>query len=200
MKNISEQSKILYLILLIVFISAVGVFWMDYIGLFNIKEYMTFMKKEPKSVLHKDADEPSLVEREEFNKERNKLLERIEKLDKREAKLAEREKNVETELEKIEEMKKGIKLEKKKLGLQKKKYNNYEKNVTDLANKISNMPPEASIKIMEKWEDPLIIAVLREMDVQAAEAGKKSITPYLLTLFPKEKASRITYLMTQGIN
>ncbi|HOQ13410.1 MAG TPA: flagellar protein FlbB, partial [Spirochaetota bacterium] len=66
-----------------------------------------------------------------------------------------------------------------------------------LANKMANMPPEESVKIMVNWDDPLIIDVLRQMDADSAAAGRMSITSYLLTLFPKEKASRIMYLMTQ---
>ena len=59
------------------------------------------------------------------------------------------------------------------------------------------MPPDESVKIMVNWEDPLIIDVLRQMDSDAEAAGRTSITSYLITLMPKEKASRIMYLMTQ---
>jgi flagellar protein FlbB len=59
------------------------------------------------------------------------------------------------------------------------------------------MPPDESVKIMINWEDPLIIDVLRQMDRDAEELGRQSITSYLITLMPKEKASRIMYLMTQ---
>ena len=40
-------------------------------------------------------------------------------------------------------------------------------------------------------------ALIRQMDADSASAGRMSITAYLMTLFPKEKASRIMYLMTQ---
>ena len=67
----------------------------------------------------------------------------------------------------------------------------------ELSKKIFNMPPAEAVKIMANWEDNLVIDVLRQLDSDAAETGRQSISSYLLTLLPKEKASRIMYLMTQ---
>jgi len=197
MKNISEKAKVLYIMIFILFISGFGVFWLDYIGLLDLNKYFSEFKGQPELVTEAAGDEPSLVEREEFEKEKQKLLERIEELDKREALISEKEKDMDAEKEKIEEIRKGLDLEKKKLVIEKKQYSGYMKNVKKLADKISNMPPEESVQIMIKWEDPLIIDVLRQMDSAAEAAGKSSITAYLITLMPKEKASRIMYLMTQ---
>jgi len=197
MSSVSDKTKVFYLLILIFFISAFGLFWMDYIGLVDLNKYITRFKSGPESVVHATDDEPSLIEKEEFQKEKEKLLERIEELDKREALIAENEKMLETEQEKIREMHKGLELEKTKFIDSKNKNSGYEKNVKELANKIANMPPEESVKIMVRWEDPLIIDVLRQMDAEAEAAGRSSITAYLITLMPKEKASRIMYLMTQ---
>ena len=60
-------------------------------------------------------DEPSLIEKEEFEKEKEKLLERIEALDKKEALLAEKEKLLESDKEKIDQIRNGLQLEQKKL-------------------------------------------------------------------------------------
>ena len=194
---ISNKAKTIYLVILILFISAAGLFWMDYIGLVDIQTRINRFKGAPESVVNAKDDEPSLVEREEFEKEKQKLQERIEEIDKREAKIVEKEKNIDSESDKIEEIKKGIDLEKKKLSDDKLKYSGYQKNIKKLSEKISNMPPDESVKIMINWEDPLIIDVLRQMDRDAEELGRQSITSYLITLMPKDKASRIMYLMTQ---
>ena len=195
--RISEKSRVIYLILLIFFITGFGLFWLDQIGLLDIYSSIKDFQSEPKSVVTAKDDEPSLIEREEFEKQKGKLLERIEELDKRDALITEKEKNISRELEKLEEKKKGIELEKKKFLDEKKKYSGYKKNVKKLALKINNMPPGDSVKIMVNWEEPLIIDVLRQMDEDAETAGRVSITSYLITLMPKEKASRIMYLMTQ---
>lgn len=197
MRMVSDKAKILYLIIFIIFISGFGMFWMDYIGLIDMSSYLGGMKGEPESVLNTEGDEPSLVEREEFEKEKEQLQERIEDLDRREALIVEKEKNITAEREKLQEIRKGLELERKKLDLQQKMYSGYAKNVKKLSDKINSMPPEKAVEIMIGWEDPLIIDVLRKMDSEAEKAGKASITSYLLTLMPKDKASRIMYLMTQ---
>ena len=93
MKLVSDSTKVVYLILMIVFIIIVGLFWMDYIGLINLgKIYHHYIVTEAPSVVDAADDEPSLIEREEFEKEKDKLLQRIEELDKREAKITEAEK------------------------------------------------------------------------------------------------------------
>lgn len=195
---VSNRSKIIYLIVLIFFLAGVGVFWLDSIGLYDLSSRLKMFKgEEPLSAAAND-DEPSLIEKEEFGKEKEKLLDRIEELDKREALIAEKEKEISSEKDRLDQVKKGLDLEQKKLENERKKDAGYRKNVMVLANKLSNMPPEESVKIMTNWDDPLIIDVLRQMDADSESAGRMSITPYLITLFPnKEKASRIMYLMTQ---
>ena len=198
MKTIAEKAKAIYLIILIIFVTLVGIFWLDYIGLINInKIYRSFVKTEVPSVLDATDDEPSLIEREEFEKQKEKLLERIEDLDRREANILQTEKELEKEKEKLQEMGKGLDLEKEKIEKDKNMYSGYKRNITDLARKIGGMRPEEAIKIILNWEDPLIIDVFRQMDTEAEEAGTQSITTYLITLMPADRASRITYLMTQ---
>lgn len=198
MRRISEKTKILYLIFLVVFILIVGFLWLDYIGFINLEKITgTYYKEEAPSVLEAKDDEPSLIEREEFEKEKQKFLERVEELDKREMQIIEKEKAIEAKREKLEEVKSGLDLEKKKLEAEKMRYAGYMRNVRDLAQKIESMRPEEAVEIMVKWEEPLIIDVLRQMDANAEEAGRTSITSYLISLMPREKASRIMYLMTQ---
>lgn len=197
MRNVSDKAKTIYLIILIIFISGFGILWMDYIGFLDINKYIEVFRGKPVSVLEQAGDEPSLIEREEFEKEKQKLEERIGELDRREAMITNAEKDIELEKEKIREITKGLELEKKKFKKNREQYDGYIKNVEVLADKIGNMPPEESVQIMVNWEDPLIIDVLRQMDANAAAAGTATITTYLITLMPKEKASRIMYLMTQ---
>ncbi len=195
---VSNQSKVIYLVVLIFFLAGVGVFWLDNIGLINLSARFSSLRGEEELSLDAAGDEPSLIEKEEFGKEKEKLLERIEDLDKREALLAEREKEVGAEKDKLEQIRKGLELEQKKLENDRKKDSGYRKNVMVLANKVSNMPPADAVKIISNWDETLIIDVLRQMDADSETQGRMSITPYLLTIPPlKDKASRIMYLMTQ---
>lgn len=198
MQRVQQKTKILYLIILIIFIVVVGLFWLDYIGLLNLSRTVKlYSKKEVPLVVNARDDEPSLIEREEFEKEKEKLIERVEELDRREIKISQSESEIDKEKEELEEIRKGLELEKKKLEEGKKRYSGYRKNVIDLAQKIGSMEPQKAMEIMMRWEDPLVIDVLRQMDTEAAEAGKGSITSYLISLMPNERASRIMYLMTK---
>jgi flagellar protein FlbB len=196
--QVSEKSRVIFLFLLIIFLVGAGVLWLDYIGLISLPGAAGgIFKKEAESVLYAGDDEPSLMKLEEFEKNKEKLNERVENLDQREAMISEEEKRIQSDKEKINEMKSGIDLERKKLEAEKAKHSGYRKNIVDLAGKIESMPPEEAKEIMVKWDDPLIIDVLRQMDQNAAEQGARSITPYLISLMPKDKASRVMYLMTQ---
>jgi flagellar protein FlbB len=197
MRGISDRAKVLYLIILLVFIIGVFMAWLDHVGIINISRMFGAYRAESESVLTAKDDEPSLVAREEFEQQRLKLQERIEDLDRREAKIVEAEKSLEAEREKMTEMGKGIELEKKKLDIEKNKYKGYQKNVKALASKVESIEPQKAVGIMVKWEDTLIIDVLRQIDTNAEEAGKMSISSYLISLMPENKASRIMYLMTQ---
>ncbi|MDA3900601.1 MAG: hypothetical protein PF637_08785 [Spirochaetes bacterium] len=196
--RVSEKSKVIYLLILIIFLLAAGMFWLDYLGLVHLSRYyrQTFSETS-ESVLYADDDEPSLIRREEFLKEQETLKERIADLDRREAIIIEREKELQKEQERLDEISKGLELEQKKFESEKEQYAGYRKNVVDLAQKIQSMPPDSSVGIMINWEDPLIIDVLRQMDQNAEAEGAVSITSYLISLMPREKASRIMYLMTQ---
>ena len=196
--QISGKSKVVYLVIFIFFLIGLGFYWLDAIGLINIEHYANKMfKREPASVLYAGDDEPSLIAKEEFEKEKDRLQERIEELDRREALITEQEKNLLTEKDKIEEIKRSLAQDQKRFSEEKNRYTGYRKNVIDLATKIENMPPKDSVPIMTKWEDTLLIDVLRQMDTNAANAGKQTITSYLISLMPKDKAARIMYLMTQ---
>jgi flagellar protein FlbB len=198
MKITTERAKIFYLLILIVFIIIVGIFWLDYIGLINMNKVIrSYTDRDAASVLNASDDEPSLIEREEFEKQKEKLNERIEQLDKREATIEQTEKELDKEKEKLQEIRKGLNLEKDKIEKEKKMYSGYKKNVVDLAQKIYSMRPEEAIQIILHWEDPLIIDVLRQIDADAADAGKMSISSYLISLMPRDRASRVMYLMTQ---
>ena len=198
MAAITEKTKVFFLIILIIFVSVVGIFWLDYIGLVNMnKLFRSYSPIGAPSVLETAGDEPSLIEKEEFEKEKEKLAERIEELDSREARIVQAEKDIEKEKEKLEEIRKGLELEKEKIEKEKSTYSGYKRNVEDLAQKIYNMRPEEAIQIILNWDDPLIIDVFRQMDADAADEGRASITSYLISRMPNERASRIMYLMTQ---
>jgi len=198
MRQLSNKSKTIFLLIVMVFSLLLGFFWLDYIGIINIGQSVNeIYNREPQLVVDALGDEPSLIEREEFEKRKEKFFERIEALDRREAELIEMESEMEKQKEKNEEISKGLADERNQLAIENKKYSGYRKNVIDLSIKLSSMRPEEAVEIMIKWEDSLIIDVLRQVDVNAQELGKTSVTSYFISLMPRERASQIMYLMTE---
>ena len=198
MIRVSEKAKIIYLVIVLLFVIGFFTAWLDYIGLINLSRTAgEIYERQPESVMDAEGDEPSLVAREEFDKSRLKLRERVEDLDKREALILEMEKVIDSEREKLTEVKKGLDLEKRKFEQEQKKYSGYMKNVKVLAKQVESIEPDKAVEIIVRWEDTLIIDVLRQIDSNAEESGTMSITSYLISLMPRDKAGRIMYLMTQ---
>jgi len=176
-----NRSKVIYLIIFILFLTGLGFFWLDYIGLVSLSKIeKSIFHRESPSVLYATDDEPSLIAKWEIEKSKEQLAERVEDLDRREAIITEQEEALRTEKEKIEEMRRSLDQDKKKLEAEKTRYTGYKKNVKDLAVKILSMDPKKSVPIMIKWDESLLIDVLRQMDQDAADTGKKSITSYLI--------------------
>jgi flagellar protein FlbB len=192
----SLKHRVFYLLIVIIFLIAAGFLWLDYIGLINIKKFREeyFPVKKEYASLAKD-DEPSLLAWEELKKSKEMLELEKEKLAILKIKLEEREKKVQLTEENMVEKEKGLELERAKFNDEKKKYADYRKNIEDLANKIGNMPPEGAVKIMESWNDILVIEVLRRMDAIALEEGRPSITSYLLYLIQQKDATRAANIM-----
>ena len=109
--QVSEKSKVIFLLLLIFFLAASGTLWLDYIGMINLTKFTGgLFHKESASVLYAGDDEPSLVKLEEFEKNKEQMKERVDDLDRREAMLSEEEKRVGADKEKIDEQRRGIPL------------------------------------------------------------------------------------------
>lgn len=192
----SDRIRILYLLIVIVFLIGAGFLWLDYIGLVSLNDYREkyFPKKMEKSIEAKD-DEPSLLKWEELRKAQEKLEKDQEAFAVEKLRLDELQKSLQKTEEKLNEREKGLDLERKKFQDERKQYASYQKNIEDLAGKIGNMPPEGAIKIMNNWDDLLVIDVLRRMDRIAARDGKQSITSYLLFLIQQQDPNRAGNIM-----
>lgn len=192
----STKLRVVYLLIVILFLVVAGFLWLDYIGLMDLNKYheQYISESTEKSINAKD-DEPSLLAKEELKKRQERLDEKAESLSLKEIKLKEIEKSLSKKEEQLNEKAKGLDLEAKKLEEKKKRYESYRENINDLARKIGNMPPEGAIKIMSKWDDLLVIDVLRRMDQLAAQEDRQSITSYLLFLMQQNNPERAGTIM-----
>ena len=191
MASLTDKARSIYLLLLIFFLVAISFFMFDYFQLINAEEYFPFLKKKPTAV-NPDLESPTELEKLEFQKAMERLDEEKEEIDKvKQNLLSEREK-LNTELEKLEQLREGIRMKEKEIEVRKLQKNSREEKVKEMANKVANMPPESSVKMLENWTDEDIIDVFKQMDKDAIDEGRETITTYLLTLFKSDRRAVIT--------
>jgi len=189
------NKRTVFLLLISIFMLASAlIFTLDFVGIVEAKELLPFLQREPQKVIE-DKDYPTEFEKEKYKKIASKLIQKEEELAQREEKIKKNEEKIKKKFEDIKEITMSLENKKKKLMVQIQDFDDRKKKIKDLSNKIGNMPPKKAVEIMSNWRDFDIIEVLRQMDKDAKREGTDSITPYLLTLFKKERSSEITRKM-----
>lgn len=189
-----QSRAAIFLVIAIFFFSGVIVFFLDRVGIIQAADYLPFLEETNPAVVD-DSSYPTEVEKMKIKKWEEKLIEREEKIFQWEEKLKKQESDLKQKELELSEKEKSITQERKKLAMLTKDWNDRQKKIEDMADKVSNMPPEKAKEMMVNWTDFDIIEVLREMDKSAQAQGRASITPYLLTLFKPERRAEITRKM-----
>lgn len=190
-----NQKRFVLFLLLLVLVFSAGIFYaLDATGIVRASDILPFLA--PKNPLRiEDKDYPTEVEKVEFQKWEQKLLEREEALVRKEAELKSRETGGDDAKRELDEMRKALKAEKEKFVAAQKEWDDRQKKIKDLAEKVRNMPPQKAQEMMQNWRDFDIIDVMRQMDKDAEIEGTASIVPYLLTLFQSDRRAEITRKM-----
>lgn len=191
MAGVSDNTRSFFLILLIFFLISIGFFVFDYFQVINAEEYFPFLKKQP-SLVNQDLLSPTELEKLEIEKAKERLVEDMEELNRLKLELESSKSLLATDKERLEELKEGIQRKEKEMAEKAKRESARSEKVKVLANKVANMPPESARDMLLNWPDYDIIEVFEQMDKDAEEEGRPTITTYLLTLFPPERRSVIS--------
>ncbi|MDV6235219.1 flagellar protein FlbB [Leptospira ellisii] len=191
MASLSDKARAIYLVLLILFLLAIGFFVFDYFQIINASEIFPFLRKEP-ALVNQDNESPTELQKLEFAKAQERFAEELDELEKRKAELLTEKGRLEAEMEKLEEMRKGLITKEKEMKSSEAEKNSRQKLVKVLADKVGNMPPESAVGMLVNWPDGDIIDVFIQMDKDAEDDGRPTITTYLLTLFPADRRAMIT--------
>jgi len=186
-----DKNRAIFFLILIGFLIAIGFFVFDYFQVISAEDYLPFLKKKPAQV-NQDLLSPTELEKLEIEKAREKLLSDKEELDKMKSELEQLRSNLDADKERLEELKQGIQRKEKEIADDSKRKNARSEKIKVLANKVANMPPPDARDMLLNWPDYDIIDVFEQMDRDAEEEGRQTITTYLLTLFPPERRSVIT--------
>ena len=190
----SNRKRAVYLVFVIAVLIGILSYVLDRVGIIKVGDYIPQLAGENKPI-ENDQAYPTEVDKLDNLKLEQKLLEEEEKLAQKEQTLTEAEAKLKQGEQNLEEQKKSLLAEKEKLHRKITEWNDRKKNVKDLANKVENMQPEKAKEMMDGWNDFDIIDVLRQIDANALEEGKVSISSYLLTLFDKKRRSELTRKM-----
>ncbi|TGK60106.1 flagellar protein FlbB [Leptospira wolffii] len=191
MASLTDKARAVYLVLLIFFLVLIGFFAFDYFQIINASEIFPFLSKEP-GLVNPDSESPSELEKLEFRKEMERLAKDRDEIAQKEEELKKEKERLEAELEKIEELKRGLVSKENELKSSESEKNSRGKLVKVMAEKVANMPPDNAVQMLINWPDKDIIDVFIQMDKDAEQDGRQTITTYLLTLFPADRRATIT--------
>ncbi|MCW7459749.1 flagellar protein FlbB [Leptospira bandrabouensis] len=191
MASVTDSTRSFFLIVLIFFLIAIGFFVFDYFQVINAEDYLPFLKKQA-GLVNQDLLSPTELEKLEMEKAKERLIADREELEQMKRELEEKSSSLNADKERLEELKEGIQRKEKEMADKLKKDNARAEKVKVLANKVANMPPESARDMLINWPDYDIIEVFEQMDRDAEEEGRQTITTYLLTLFPAERRSVIS--------
>jgi len=197
-RNSADVKKIVLLILLIIVLLGVGILAIDFVGnIFGVSvpfpglktiKSISFKKKV------KQSEDPYLLEREELGKFEEKLFLKEEQIVNREKEITAKEVESNKKLESLIEKEKELEKKEKLITNKELQYQDKKKNIREQAVKIYNMPPNDSVKLLEKQTESDIVDILREIDTYSEELGRQSLSPYLLKLLGdtnKDKAANV---------
>lgn len=155
----------------------------------NLPSFITRFTQKPR------VEDMSLLVKDDLNKMRESFNLREKDIQAQEALIANRALDLDSQLQALTADKENLLNAWSNYQATMDAASQYRTVLTDLANKIGNMPPQNSVALLnqlaQNGSDDLVIDVLLEMDATAAAAGNNSITAYLLSLLDPQIAARI---------
>lgn len=194
----STLQVFLLLILLIVVILAT-IYWFNYIGLLNIQRTIfKLYQKFPSLKVSKEITDPLLIEREFLDKFKISLENKALELKKIQTDLNKRELEINNKEVEIKKKESALAQKEENINTILKQYDNIKNNLRKQAIDLTSMPPQKAVEIMNNMEILLVCDILRTINEIADEQGEASITPYLLSLMPPQRAAQIQEYLNAG--
>jgi flagellar protein FlbB len=164
---------------LIIIIAAGGLLWFDYLNVIDIK---TIIAPVYRLLKLGNRSQPPLTPGEMLNMDAERLAVLIEahdlrsaELDKVENDLATRQGEIEQMAAELEQRQKGLDEREKSLKAEEDAAAIQDRNVTQTALWLNNMPPDAAVNIIVTMDDQDILDLFRKVEQLAAESGSASL-------------------------
>ncbi len=195
----SNKMKLLVWVFLNIFLIASILFVLDYFKIWSGYDFYYDLIGKDKVITK--VEDPLLLDRERLMKREASLNARANILDMRERALEEVQKHHEETMMLVKRGKDQIDEREQSLIMAVKEKENIEKNIKDLSEKITNMPPAKAVEKLETLDPIEIIDIFRQIDKNAKEAGIASISSkYLSDLSPKKSREVMRLKLKSPLN
>lgn len=190
----TTRGQLLVWILLNIFLIAIILFLLDHFSIWNTpRTFVTELLDGEKMLLMK-VEDPLLLEKEELKKARMSLHAEKEILKARERALEEVQNHHDRLILQVQQKWNQAEQLRAKFLEQKKEDASRDKNIINIADKMTQMPPAKAVERLEGLDSLLVIDIFAQMDKKAEEEGGTSVVAYYLSLMDTKKAQEILRL------
>ncbi len=187
---LKKTGTLLFLNLLLIFVLLGVLHTLNVVDLTGLFKYIPFVGSKSKFRPGERVEDPNLLEREELSKHWAILNLREQLYERRLIEIAKKDRDATAKFEQVEQQRRTLEERIKALKQQQITEESRQQNIKYLSSKFSNMPPDDTIKIMLNMDNVIIIDVLKQMDRDAEEEGRQSITAYLVSLMAQKNANK----------
>ncbi len=198
-RKMSNRSRIIGLLFLILVFLIAGSVWFDYLGMidasgFYAPVFRLFGIQARGEGLA--ADDPSLLSQLRLQKEQEAMALRETELESRVAELEERSLELDRKAAELEERESVLEEREISFNQRVSRYDNRRENLMQNARDLNSMRLEQAVGILLEYDDQLLIETLRITEELAQQSGKMSLVSVWLSEFPPERAADIQRKMT----
>ncbi|MDR0643349.1 MAG: flagellar protein FlbB [Treponema sp.] len=187
--------KVIVLLLLIIAMSAGAVVWFDYLNVIDAKSLLSpvyrLIGRQGRTQGTTPADAELSLDAERLAVSLAAIRLREQELEKQEQDIEVRRGEIEQMAQELEERQKSLEERENSFNALVKESENKDKNVTQNARYLTNMPPQNAVEIIGEMDDQDAIDVFRKAEEIANAEGSASIVSYWISLLPPERAAEL---------
>lgn len=192
--RVGAAPRIFGLLLLVIVLVVGGAVWFDYLGLIDVTHVLApalrWVGLEPREEAVQ-PDDPLLLENARLGKREEALVLLQDELDRRASELDTREAELEQLEQQLLERQAEIDDLENSLTERLRQVENERAAWERISTNLQGMDPQVAVEQLLALSDDLLLNVLLTTDDLAAQAGRMSITPVWLGLFPDARAATV---------
>jgi len=190
-------TRIVALFFLILGLVFGGLYWFDFLGVISAGQILSPITSLF-GVKHEtiNVDDPTLLDSVRIRKQEEAIDLKFQELGNKQNDLAKKDRDIQQKVAEIDEREKSQDDREKSFNEKVKRYDDQVKNLEQNSKYLTSMPPDDAVKILDGYDDQLLIDTLRSTQELADAAGSQSLVPLWLSKLPPARAAEIQRKMT----